>query len=325
MRRAASIFEQAIRLSWLRGINSVSDSPARDLRDWLVEGTYSFQSAPKSKQYDIFVPDSGGLLEAYAFDANRMSCAAFESIVSIASIPTMRRSLAWLAIKSYYAAFYSAHAFIRLQGVSCTQLTNRETSQLASVAQAYGYGAAVNISSGFYSMFYDPNGKSLSFMNTGADGGGSHEILWFEFDKGLARLQAAIAASSFLFSEKTVLISKLTLVRKILCTAGCRRANWLSKVRNEITYRQSMGVWFPHRVANNVDRLLGIIHQYLSVDPLDNELDEAETLDGFIKLCLFVVNITRVTIIDMSILHPSERSFQDTGPMIVLRRARLLR
>ena len=118
-----------------------------------MQGTYSFQNAPATKTFEIFVPDQSRLVEAYAFDANRMSCGAFETILSIAPIATMRRSLAWFAIKLYYAAFYSAHAFLRFQGVSCTQLQIRETSHLAAVARAYGYGAGAKFSSRFMQLF----------------------------------------------------------------------------------------------------------------------------------------------------------------------------
>ena len=100
-----------------------------------------------------------------------------------------------------------------------------------------------------------------------------------------------------------------------------QKANWLSKVRNEISYRHSLGVWFPHRAANNIDHFMGLIRKYLLADPLENELEDAEKLVRFIKTCLFVVNITRATIADMSTLRPDGQSFQNAGPTVVLRRA----
>jgi hypothetical protein len=63
--------------------------------------------------------------------------------------------------------------------------------------------------------------------------------------------------------------------------------------------------------------------QNLSCDPLTGDLEEEVTLEAFVKICLFVINITRVTIIDMANLQDGN-SFQDAGPMIVLRRARLI-
>jgi len=324
MAEIASTFQQAMRLSWLRGISSVSGSPVRTLRSWIMEDTYSFQTPPGRSMFDLFVPDVAPLIEAYASDANRMSCSAFETIVSIAAIPELRRSLAWLAIKCYYAAFYSAHAFLRLQGISCTQLDSSEVIRIASVAQAYGFGGS-RISAGFHSVSFSPDRRSLAFRNAGKDGGGSHEALWFEFEKALAKVEDVITASPLLADERLPVLTKLNDLRKILFNAGCRRANWLSKIRNEINYRHAHGVWFPHRSSNNINRYLDLIRTSLSIDPSQNELDEDETLESFVKVCLFIVNVTRCTVIDMAKSHPTGDSFQSAGPMIVLQRGRLAR
>jgi hypothetical protein len=234
MPSGASLFEQAVRLTWLHGIHAVSLTPSIDLRNWLMHSTYSFQVAPTPKTFQVFVPDPSSLVEAYAFDANRMASSAFESVASIAAIQTMRRSLAWLAIKCYYAAFYAAHAFTRFQGTSCTQLDNRETSRLAAVSQAYGFTPKATISSGFYTITFGTASNTLVFENSGVTGGGSHETLWMDFANSLTRLKDRISSSTLLSGDKGSLIKKIDQAKQILYSGGSKNANWLSKIRNNI-------------------------------------------------------------------------------------------
>jgi hypothetical protein len=323
MARPPSSFEQALRLGWLNGLSALTGSPAHGIRDWLVNGTYAFQNAPSATAFEFFAPNVIEPVQAYAHDANRMSCGAFESIISIAPVAHMRRSLAWLALKAYYAAFYSAHAFLRLQGNSLTQLDARETTRIASVAQAYGFATARTISTGFHKIHFDPGTKLLRASHSGARGGTSHEILWSEYSAALHNLIRNVQSSSLLSSDRTAVTSKLQAVLKLLSQSRSTNGNWLSKIRNEINYRHSLGVWYPHPATNNIEHYMALIRTELRCDPMDSELDQDVGLEAFMKLCLFVVNLTRVTIVDMSNLHANRASFQEAGPMVVLRNARL--
>jgi hypothetical protein len=318
-----SSFEEALRLCWLNGLSSLTGSPPLGLRDWLVAGTYAFQVPPSTQSFEFFVPNLSEAVQAYAHDANRMSCGAFESVMSIAPVINMRRSLAWFALKAYYAAFYSAHAFLRLQGTSLTQLDAREATRIASVAQAYGYATARTIRSGFHSIYFEPVSKTITASQVAASGGGSHEILWAKYAEALRRLITRVQSSALLSTDKAAVISKLTQAVTLLSQSNSPKGNWLSKVRNEINYRHGMGLWYPHPASNNVERCMTLIRTELRCDPIDNQLENNDGFDAFLTLCLFVVNLTRVTIIDMSNLHLNRSSFQESGPMIVLRNARL--
>lgn len=324
MAKAPSIFQRATRLGLLRDIHTVKGSPTQGLRDWLFSETYAFQKTPTRKQFEIFVPSVGPMLQSYAYDANRMSCGAFETILSISPVEAMRRSLAWLTIQLYYASFFSAHAFLRMQGVSCTQLDNREAGRLGAISQAYGFPPGSNISSGFHVIFFDEVTKRLQFMHS-VGGGGSHEVLWGEYLKGLKVLEDRVAKAQFLNAEIGAITAKLASVRRILCLDGSKNGNWPSRVRNDINYRHGSGVWWPHSSGNNVDHYVGLIRSSLACDPLENVLEESTSLEAFVRVCLFVVNLTRITVLDMASLDPDNQSFQEAGPMVVLRRGRLVR
>jgi hypothetical protein len=118
--------------------------------------------------------------------------------------------------------------------------------------------------------------------------------------------------------------SKLKSARRILSQGGAKKGNWLSKIRNEISYRHDHGVWWPHSAKNNIEKCTSIIRSYLAEDPLKNDLEEAQSIEAFLKVCLFVVNLTRTTILDMSQLDPGQ-SFHETGSMIILRRGNLIK
>jgi hypothetical protein len=156
-------------------------------------------------------------------------------------------------------------------------------------------------------------------------GGGSHEVLWEEYLAGLKRLESQVAASGFLAAEIAQISAKLVSAQKVLTLDGSRKGNWPSKIRNEINYRHSLGVWWPHPASNNVEYYLNLLKSCLSQDPMKNDLDEAPSLEAFAKICLFVINLTRVIVIDMAGLEPSGKSFQEAGPMTLLRRGRLTR
>jgi len=316
-----SALVRAVRLGWLDKISDVPEAPPRDIRSWIGSGNFSFLVEPQPKGFQIFVPDGEHLTGSFAFDANRMSTSAFESVLSIAPVRTVPRSLGWFAIKSYYAAFFAAHAFLRLEGISCTQLDTAEVSRLAAVAQAYGFGSARNLASGFYTLMFDSAQRTLRF-DKAASGGGSHETLWLCYLAAIRDLAKKTERSDILREEKKVALDKFGLLAKILTNMSHGGGSWLSHMRNQINYRHHFGVWFPHSHLHDADSYFRLIKSIFSRDPVDNELSEQEDLDAFIKVCMFIVNLTRATILDMAAVCDG-RSFQEDGPLPLLRLGRM--
>jgi hypothetical protein len=322
MADSPSAFALALRLNWLDVFPRITGQPSQSLRDWVADSDYSFPGPPSQKNFEVFVSDLESIVRAFAFDANRMSCSSFESILSISPVVLLRRSLAWLSIKSYYAAFYAAHAFIRYHGVSCTQLDSRETSRLAAVAQAYGFSTAKNISTGFYTIALNSAKRTVKFEN-GLHGGGSHETLWVKYTTVIRELLLSIESSDLISADKVAVSAKLDALLKVLTNASAIAGSWPSRVRNEINYRHGFGVWYPHSETNDVDYYMRLIRSIFSSDPSAIELGDDESFESFVRLCFFIVNMTRVTAIDMARLHGGGKSFQEAGPMVILRRGRM--
>lgn len=291
--------DRALRLSWTRGINNVSGPVTYGLRDWLLTGNYSVTSA-SSNLFSLRYADPDDVLRAYGYDANRMACGALESILSISKVISLERSLAWLAIKLYYAAFYSAHSLMRLQGVSCTQLDSKEANKVSSVAQAYGITGAASLNSGFHVARIDPFSGTIEWTKLGSTGGGTHESTWSEYLRQLNEMTKLISNSNLLRRDKVAIANKLTDFRDVLTQSNCRSGNWLSRVRNDITYRHGQGVWFPHANSNDADKYLRLITQYLTQDPYLNDIEKDDSFEAFVKACLFVTSITKATLLDMA-------------------------
>jgi hypothetical protein len=231
--------------------------------------------------------------------------------------------MAWLGVKLYYAAFYAAHALLRMQGTSCTQLDGREVFRIRSVARAYGAEGSDLLSAGYYYAAFDPSQNIIELNKANAQGGGSHEILWARYNQQIANLVRLVEQSDLLIEDKRPIVIKLKDLQRALGTRNFVRGNWLSAVRNEINYRHAHGVWYPHSHKTDPDDYIRLVRQSLTRDPAANDLPQEDTFDAFVKCCIFVIALTKSTVTDMASRHPEKRSFQNDGPMKVLRYARL--
>lgn len=315
--------EEAMRLGWVQGINAVGGEVTSGLRDWIYKENYFFSQSVTPVSFSIQPASPDSFLRALAYDASRMSCSSIETILSVKKVDLLQKSMAWLAVKLYYAAFYAAHALIRFQGVSCTQLDVRETQRLASIARAYGVGNPHLIASGYYAANYDSGNTTLTFQKSNLRGGGSHEFLWSVFSDQLDVLKIKIAQSPLLVVEAQAAISKLDNLKSVLGCKNCVNGNWLSAVRNEISYRHSYGLWFPHSHTYDHEQYFRLIRTALKSNIYDIIITPDESIDSFIRACLIIVNMMISSISDMEQRHPQGNSFQRFGPLKIKNLGRL--
>lgn len=78
-------------------------SSADSLRNFILKGNYAIYADTDPLELTASAPDQ--LLDAWCGDISRIASAAFESAASDVSVKDLPRSLGWLLIKSYYAAF----------------------------------------------------------------------------------------------------------------------------------------------------------------------------------------------------------------------------
>jgi uncharacterized protein (UPF0332 family) len=220
-----------------------------DLRAWLANRDYSIVKNITSSSFTLLHKSEYNFFTALANDCNRMSQASFETISSIQPNLQLPKSLAWCVIQTYYAAFFAAHAILRLFGWSCSQLEADHVLKVLELAQLTSCDANINqISCGFYVAKYDRKTRHVAFEKVKD----SHADTWASFSSLLFELFDQI-------QDYTVGISKhkldamdiLSDLRQRLTQNGsCSRGNWLSVMRNDINYKHSHGVWFPYPSAD---------------------------------------------------------------------------
>lgn len=220
------------------GLNS-----ALDVKAWVANQNYFFTQDITSNSFSLRASDPNQLRQALANDLNRLASAAFESAAGIGLDLALPRSLAWGSVRSYYSAFFGAHAFMRLFGTACIQLDDEHMGQVLNAAQAMGRcGGITELNSGFFAASIDPSFHTVIFSRLKD----SHRDTWATLVSVIDELVASLPATTALSSHKLEALALLSDLKAQLTRSGSSKGNWLSTMRNSINYRQSHGVWFPY-------------------------------------------------------------------------------
>lgn len=312
------ITDEALRVCWVPGLNVISGRPTLDIRAWLGRG--SFQVDPQSTDQKIIlsVGSNEEFLQALAVDVNRIGSSIEETYQSISEVKNLPKSLAWLMIKLYYAAFFSAHVILRTHGVACTYLTAADLLEFKKIGKIYGASALAGLSSGYYIFAIDTHTKNVT-ISVQKSGLGSHEQLWAEFHRQLLAMRASVQAAPFLEAKyKTQIDKEYEVLSDVLTGGGAFNGNWLSKMRNDVNYRQEHGVWFPYgsKVAAKewVHKMEGAVTGASRVVPTVASAD----VKKFIEACIYMVAMARGTLCDMQSSCTNGKSFLCYGHKNIL-------
>lgn len=127
-----SVLGDVTRPFWLPGLNEVSGNHIKGIGGWICDEEYQIYSPPGATKFALNVSYSAPLLQAYAAEINRISVAAFETMSELSRPLRFPKSTGWLIIKTYYAAFFSAHALIRMLAKSCSLLGREQISSITA-------------------------------------------------------------------------------------------------------------------------------------------------------------------------------------------------
>lgn len=318
-----SIAVNEIRSFWMPGLNEIVGKQKFSLAQWLIRQKYYIYSPISQNQFVLdlqtknFIND---MLCSFAYDCNRMASAAFETMFSIERSQKIPKSIAWLIIKSYYAAFFAGQTIIRILGISCSQLNQDSVSKIYEIAKLYENDSGLlKLPSSYYSCIYNKNTKQMSFHNIKSKGG-VHESFWKVFYERIKELGKQMLASPVIVSESQDVFRKLDELCQILSFRGHNNGNWLSAVRNKVNYRHELGVWFPHRISQQNVR--DIYRQSISWldDPMKINLviQPRKPVILFVSACNFIVSLCRVIILDMSERCSKGKSYLKDGSIKLL-------
>lgn len=321
MGNRTSIFANSLRPYWTTALNEISGNVEKGVGSWLSDEEFQIYSPVKSAHFSIRVADAQPYLAALAADINRTAAAAFESIGQAGKSGTFPRSTAWILIKSYYAAFFAAHALLRMLGTSFINLDKSQTASLNKIAKLYGFSQE-DITTGNYTANFDGSLPEVVWRRVESASGGVHEKFWAVFKQFIERISTALLKSKIgVMADNQVAATKLTELVQNLCFDSCVKGTWLSVVRNRVNYKHQFGAWYPYRGQRPSFVVEERLTRNWCLDPLDVDLVSHGDRDlrRFQETCSFIISCCRVLAFDMADRCPTGRSFHTYGWLAISR------
>jgi hypothetical protein len=311
----ARIVSSAFRPLWLGGINAAPLRPTQGLGSWLLNGNYQFFSTVENGAFEVVPNVYRDLVSSFAFDTNRFAVAAFENMYSIHATPHLSKSIGAALQVLYYAAFFGAHALIRVTGASCSYFNTESIGRANQISDLFGTSEDFKISTGFYDCKISDTPPKLRCVKREGSASGSHAILWQTFLSLLDEsLEFATDGSSVIDDSVVIQLSSL---RHILTLSRSAKGNWLSNMRNELTYQHGFGVWFPYSSAIDASGIYRICRSWTK-GGLAVKLDSLPDLlvEQFAGACATIVGLCFDVLTDIFERSPAgRRSFLIDGPL----------
>lgn len=307
-----SCVEDALRATWVTGLHQINTKSKFGVKGWLQAQKYTIARADQDG-FTLTAFDLQDPLKAISFDVSRMAVGACESIAHAKVIEELPKSLSWVAIKVYYAAFYAANCLLRMAGFAPSYF---EALDLVKVKRVAIGGNDSFIKSGEYVAYFDVRNLEFNFTRASKK---SHELVWFEFFKYIKMVEANYSSGSALSSDKdsfAKLVNQLTACMK---QNNCQDGNWLSQTRNYINYRHDYGVWFPYDAGLDYRKVNEDLASSLSGDLRDIVVENEISVRAFVKCCVLIYRMCKASVLDMAERCPKGRSFHKDAAINFMR------
>jgi hypothetical protein len=301
---------------WLHGLRSVVKPGPGSFKDWLLADKFASASVSSRQSFELLVHSEEELFGFIAHDINRFATACFESVGSITSRTIHSRATAWPLIQLYYAAFFGAHAILRVFGYMCTQLDQSHVNAISHAAFLGSRNPAGSLDSGFYSVTYSSSTRTLQ-ANCMRD---SHADTWKSFFEFLKWLSSAVSATSSTSAVKADAAKILDSLADALSRNNCQRGNWLSQFRNQVNYHQKHGVWYPYNKKNyTITELWRCVGKWHTEKPsFDLNLRRSEIV-LFLEAATLILWMCRRVMLDLNATKSSPQHFVNRGGLTFLR------
>lgn len=316
-----SIIASPLRTFWLPGLHTVSGRVLKGLGGWVLDEEYQIYSSLQPDGFTLSVPSDEALLSALAADISRCSMASFESSYSVVKNDLLPRSTCWLVIKSYYAAFFAAHAVSRILGTAFLQFEAPHAMAVQKIADLFGATNGQKVNKGYYECLFDSAKKELLCKRLKPESGGAHEVFWGIFSTLMDKLSnSVIGAGSSTTANNQQVSAKLADLVDNLGRGSFGKGNWLSIVRNNVNYAHKFGTWFPYSEERPYSARLFDHKKDWLADPMTIDLTSHGDRDllRFQATCNFLVSLCRVLVSDMATRSPAARSFHVYGSIALL-------
>lgn len=293
---------------WIGDVEHISGKQTADIRHYLLTGLHTPNDPFSQGGAALYFTDRDVVNGCYASDINRFASASFETIQGIHKDQRLPKSLSWPLIRLYYAAFFSAHALIRLHGRSLTQLDGVLCTRLNHIAIAYGTFNESPLLKGLYRIVLNQSVMRIELKKATEN---SHEALWLNFGETLKPVAQRLLSNAITSEEQDFSLKLVDLLSVLSDGGRMPNYNWLSYMRNSINYRQEHSVWHPYVTQPKYySGLNDIINRWVS-HPNDLTFwpDSDRNVQRFVESCVFIVSLCRQCCDEIGKNSPGRRSF----------------
>ncbi len=319
-----SIIADALRPFWLPGINNVTGKTLKDIGGWICDENYQIYDPVATSGFSLHVFSIEPMCEAFAAEVTRIATAAFETM-NHRRIDESSKSVAWILIEHYYAAFFAAHALLRMTGLGCGPIGKSQTTSIMRVASGWGVHTPKTMSGGLYQFCF--SAQTTTFSGT-AMSGSPHEGFWVLFDSRLKEISSAVLNPSTALTLDTAsrqsVSTKLDELRRNLNYLNAGKASWLTQIRNSINYDHRLATWYPYTGRQKYYDDLRARFGAWQGAAMDVDLSSygAEDLLRFQSTCNFILAMCRESIEEMSLRCSAGKSFHQFGALAFLNMSR---
>ena len=228
---------KALRSLWVgNALNSTPDHK-RGVKLWLMDGDSYVNNAPPSISLHTTNPEA--YKDALSFDAFRFASNAAQTLKELEQSSAYSKVTSWRIIKTYYAAFFAAHATMRIFGRSFSSLSDAHVQYLANRCLSEA-GYRPNFPSGYYLISID--NKDLSFKKYRS----SHECFWVCYSDLCKFISSESLKISHPKDKREDIQNYFNNISIALTNNNPnKKPSWLSSVRNDVNYSSEYGVWYP--------------------------------------------------------------------------------
>lgn len=297
---------ETLRLLWIRGLTESVGHRAMTTEKFLQAKsvTVTGNGAGGVQLYANVAKDA---VSYFSQEADRFASASFESLLVVSRLESHPRAVGWLLIRSYYAAFFAAHALMRFHGWACTRILQNTASKLNDELARF-YPGSMNIGGGLYLLSLKADtreilGKKLEGQNQG----GTHEALWSVFDSYLDESTTlALLEDDPGHQEYVALIDEF---KKFTKKFG--GSSWFTQLRNRVNYSHEYGAWFPYiKSTCDYDRLSEALSHWAGEPRKALAASGRDELVLFVSACAFLVALCSMNVRDLAFRGKAKSPFR---------------
>lgn len=263
--------------------------------------------------------DTAYVSDVVAADCSRLAVASLQSIIEATRLTGDKFAVPWSIIQAYYAAFYAAHAIVRILGGGCCWLESQHTDRIRNSASVIGVALPFRVEPGNYRCAVSPSGTSFEWTRM-TSGKGTHESFWSYFESFVRTKAAAVLAGPISPQDGQAAFAQLTA---LLDFSVVRRSPyWMSRIRNEVQYQFEHGVWHATVLSAPDRNAISKLVASWDRDPMEINLNSGSRLGDLGDLSVsaaFLVALCRVLMARVAERGAGKtRSFVYFGPSVFL-------